>query len=192
MVRPNKIRRHLTIHRINQQEVTAKKRIASLPVRVVGEIRRYDGQKWIRTVLLSDTTSKIQLHLGGEIKLHLNMVKQSDRLKVEKELVRRPKLYSEYPIQGGSEPRANLFFHKNATRGEEAAQPGYMYGSTRMKAMSFFGFPRLRCVSEQMAELCSVEYWNIGVNAVIYRDGNDSIGFHADNDQGEEKILSKL
>jgi alkylated DNA repair dioxygenase AlkB len=35
-------------------------------------------------------------------------------------------------------------------------------------------------------------FWNIGVNPVLYRDGRDHMGFHADNDQGEELILSVL
>jgi hypothetical protein len=61
-----------------------------------------------------------------------------------------------------------------------------------MKAISYKRFPRVECVSKRTAKHCSVDYWNIGVNAVCYRDGSDSIGYHADNDQGEKKILSKF
>jgi alkylated DNA repair dioxygenase AlkB len=193
MGRLDKRQRRLTAHLTIQRDAAAKKRKASLLVRTIGELRRFDGKKWIHSVLLSHNSEcSIKLHLGGEIKVYSNMIRPTDQIKVEKELLRRPKLFREYPIQGGREPRANLFFHKNATYGADAVQPGYKYGSTSMMAISYKGFPGLRCVSKKMAELCSVPYWNVGVNAVFYRAGNDSIGYHADNDQGEEKILSKL
>lgn len=37
-----------------------------------------------------------------------------------------------------------------------------------------------------------VNYWNIGVEAIYYRDGKDRMGLHADDDQGEELILAVL
>jgi alkylated DNA repair dioxygenase AlkB len=139
----------------------------------------------------SDSTFDIKLHLGGAIKVHSNMINPFNQIEVEEELLDHPKLFREYPIQGGREPRANLFFHEKATD-DETEQPGYKYRSTRMKAISYQGFPSLECVSKQTAKHCSVPYWNIGVNAVCYRDGNDSMGYHADNDQGEDTILSKF
>ena len=33
-------------------------------------------------------------------------------------------------------------------------------------------------------------YWDVGVNPVLYRDGDDGIGMHADDDQGEKLILT--
>jgi hypothetical protein len=163
------------------------------PERTIGEIRRFNGKKWIRTELQmkSDSTRDIKLHLGGAIRVHLDMINLFDQIGVEEELMEHPELFREYPIQGGREPRANLFFHEKATDGE-TMQPGYKYRSTRMKAISYKGFPSLEFVSKQTAKHCSVPYWNIGVNAVCYRDGNDSIGYHGDNDQGEDKILSKF
>jgi hypothetical protein len=35
-------------------------------------------------------------------------------------------------------------------------------------------------------------FWNIGVNPVLYRNGRDKMGYHADNDQGEELIMTVL
>lgn len=163
------------------------------PERIIGEIRRFIGKKWTRTELKtkSDGRCDIKLHLGGKIKVYSSMINQFDQIAVEKELLEHPELFREYPIQGGREPRANLFFHEKATDGE-TVQPGYKYRSTRMKAISYKGFPSLEGVSKKTAKHCSVPYWNIGVNAVCYRDGNDSIGYHADNDQGEVNILSKF
>ena len=163
------------------------------PERTIGEIRRFDGKQWIRKELKlkSDSTLDIKLHRGGAIKVHSNMINPFNQIKVEEELLEHPNLFREYPIQGGREPRANLFFHEKATD-DQTVQPGYKYRSTRMKAISYKGFPSLECVSKQTAKRCSVPYWNIGVNAVCYRDGNDSMGYHADNDQGEDTILSKF
>jgi hypothetical protein len=188
----SKAKKHLTA----QREDIAKRRKESQPERSIGEILRFDGKKWNSTALksrvLTDSTCSIKLHLGGEIKVHSNMIKRSDRINVEEELHRRQKFFRECPIQGGREHRANLFFHQNATHCAEEMQPENKYGSTRMMAISYKGFPDLRCVSKKLAEHCSVPCWNVGVDAVFNRDGNDSIGYHADNDQGDEKILSKL
>jgi DNA repair exonuclease SbcCD nuclease subunit len=160
----NKRRRHLAVHLAIQRDAAVKKRKSSLVERTIGEIRRFDGKKWIHTALLSDSTCSIKLHLRGEIKVYLNMIRRTDQIKVEKELLRRPKLFREHSIQDGREPPANLFFHENATcyYGAEAAQPGYKYESTRMMAISYKGFPGLRSVSKKMAELCSVPNWNVG------------------------------
>jgi alkylated DNA repair dioxygenase AlkB len=166
----------------------------SRPKRIVGEIRRFNGDKWIckEVKMKRGSTYDIALHHGGNIKVYSNLINTLNQIKVEKELRKDPKLFREYPIQGGREPRANLFFHEKATDDEIQLQPGYQYRSTRMKAISYNGFPGLERVAKQTAEHCSVPYWNIGVNAVCYRDGNDSMGYHTDNDQGEDTILSEL
>jgi alkylated DNA repair dioxygenase AlkB len=160
----------------------------------VGEIRRFNGEKWTceEVKMKRDSTYDIALHHGGNIKVYSNLINPLNQIKVEEELIEDPKLFREYPIQGGREPRANLFFHEKATDDEIQLQPGYQYRSTRMKAISYNGFPELERVAKQTAEHCSVPYWNIGVNAVCYRDGNDSMGYHTDNDQGEDTILSEL
>jgi alkylated DNA repair dioxygenase AlkB len=139
----------------------------------------------------SDSTCRIKLHLGGVINVYLNMINPIAQIAVEEELLKHPNLFREYPIQAGREPRCNLFFHEKATDGE-TVQPGYKYRSTLMKAISFKAFPSLKHLSQYCARFCSIPYWTIGVNVVFYRDGNDSIGYHADNDQGEDKILSKF
>jgi len=46
--------------------------------------------------------------------------------------------------------------------------------------------------SQEMQKVCNVKSWNVGVNPVFYRDCRDHIGLHADNDQGEDKILTVL
>jgi hypothetical protein len=118
------------------------------PVRIVGEIGRFNGEKWIcekiRMPSDRDSTVDIKLHLGGRLKIFLNMINAFDQIEVEEELMEDPRIFREYKIQGGLEPRAHLLFHKKARDGAgESQQPGYRYGSTRMKAISFKGFPSL-------------------------------------------------
>jgi len=54
--------------------------------------------------------------------------------------------------------------------------PGYVYHGVRMRASSFFLFPTLELLSQEMASMCSVKGWDIGLDVVLYRDGNDTIG----------------
>jgi hypothetical protein len=90
------------------------------------------------------------------------------------------------------EPRVHFLLHEQATDEPEAPQPGYRYGSVRMKACPLQGLPKLCRLSKIVGKRAGVESWNIGVNPVFYRDGKDRIGAHADDDQGESCILSVI
>jgi hypothetical protein len=61
-----------------------------------------------------------------------------------------------------------------------------------MKSVPLDELPQLSALSKKTAELCKVDGWNIGIDSVFYRDGNDSIGKHSDAAQGEEAILAVL
>lgn len=39
---------------------------------------------------------------------------------------------------------------------------------------------------------CLGDFWTIGVDAILYRNGQDSMGFHADDDQGEQLIVTAI
>ena len=43
-----------------------------------------------------------------------------------------------------------------------------------------------------MAKSCNVDKWTIGVSPVLYRDGQDKMGDHCDDDQGEQCICTLL
>ena len=102
--------------------------------------------------------------------------------------------FRQYSIQGGPEPRAHWLLHEQASNQdfETSIQPGYKYGTITMKAKPLSMLPRLHKLAKDMATLCNVDTWNVGVNPVYYRDSRDYIGLHADNDQGEDKIMTIL
>lgn len=50
----------------------------------------------------------------------------------------------------------------------------------------------LTASTSSTAPACLGESWNIGVNPILYRSGKDYMGFHADDDQGEELIVTAV
>jgi len=146
---------------------------------------------------------------GGQLRIYNNLVSETQQTAVTEELM-QCSYFRQYTIQNNPEPRAHFLLHDKATNdfdGED--QPGYRYGSIRMKGRPLSLLPHvqqlakdmeatLMCdyLSENIADESMVEFgacfWNVGVNPVLYRDGRDRIGFHADDDQGEQLILSAL
>ena len=61
-----------------------------------------------------------------------------------------------------------------------------------MKGMSFDRMLNLKRMSDKMAVLGGVPYWNAGVNVILYRNGNDSIAYHCDDTQNEQMIGTAL
>ena len=99
-------------------------------------------------------------------------------------------------------------------------QPGYRYGSVAMKARSYDQLPHTYKFTKDMELLYTSSnstrsptkgmdqsgppsdgdpavddtsvVFNIGAHILLYRDVHDSMGFHADNDQGESYILTTI
>mmetsp|Transcript_8259 Transcript_8259/g.24431 ORF Transcript_8259/g.24431 Transcript_8259/m.24431 type:complete len:147 (-) Transcript_8259:15-455(-) len=63
-----------------------------------------------------------------------------------------------------------------------------------MKARPLSSVRNLQELSRELAKFRNVPggKWNIGVHPVLYRDNRDSMGDHADDDQGETRILCVL
>ncbi len=47
-------------------------------------------------------------------------------------------------------------------------------------------------MTDKVALLAGVTYWNAGVNVILYRNGNDHIAYHSDTSHNEELIGSVL
>lgn len=94
--------------------------------------------------------------------------------------------YRSYPIHGVAvEPRVHALL---------TSKPGrvYAYGGTKMKGeyihqQKYSTFSTI--FKDSCRELC-VDDFKIGMNLICYRDGNDSIGWHQDNNQQEDSILT--
>jgi alkylated DNA repair dioxygenase AlkB len=154
---------------------------------------------WQRTELTNPRTRSAltqksrQIHLprGGTVTIYPGLLSKTQRATLSQELL-SSNLFRQYEIQGMPEPRVHFLLHEQATDEPEAPQPGYRYGSVRMKACPLQGLPKLCRLSKIVGKRAGVESWNIGVNPVFYRDGKDRIGAHADDDQGESCILSVI
>jgi 2OG-Fe(II) oxygenase superfamily len=163
---------------------------------------------------LSSVGCSIDLTMGGKIHIQCNAIsfEQSEPLKQE---MLNNVILRRYPVQNRFEPRVHSLYHAKATTiGVEhddcTPQPSYSYGSAKMKAFRLSNVPRIQALCPLVAKFCKERYndctgefdefaveeivdancWNVGVDSICYRNGDDKIGFHADNDQGEEYIVT--
>ncbi len=60
-----------------------------------------------------------------------------------------------------------------------------------MKAMSIAIVPQVQHYAKLLASKYDLpnHQWGIVVEAIMYRDGNDGVGWHCDNNQNESLIL---
>lgn len=147
-------------------------------------------------------------HDKGQLCIYANILPSDCQKAVTEELMQCSH-FRQYTIQGSPEPRTHFLLHDDATEDFDGdSQPGYGYGNcVRMKSRPLDTMPHVQMLSTAMEKMCrqlddncstadnnavASSYWNIGVNPILYRDGRDRIGYHADDDQGEELILSVL
>ncbi|KAL3927363.1 MAG: hypothetical protein SGBAC_013116 [Bacillariaceae sp.] len=128
------------------------------------------------------------LRRGGNLKVIPNMIGPEMLARLEKEILNCG-LFRQYSLQAQDEPRLHFLLHENATDDFKALQPGYSYAKVWVKARPLSKLPLLERLAKDLADWFGVKSWNIGVHPVLYRGSNDSMGEHADDDQGEEKIL---
>lgn len=147
---------------------------------------------------------------GGQLVIYLNLLSTIRQEQISKELL-TSNGFRQYRVQDNNEPRLHFLLHINGAIDDLAfdkPQPGYKYGSVQMKARAFgASFPQVCRLSGTMQRICQANlvaadgtgncestgvFWNIGADCIIYRNGKDQINFHADDDQGEQLILTVL
>jgi alkylated DNA repair dioxygenase AlkB len=156
----------------------------------------YSPKEWIDFITIDENNSHqfsftIHLKRGGRITIYPNLLSEEQCAEIKKELL-ESSLFRQYRIQGNDEPRMHFLLHEDATMDDTQAQPGYHYASLNMKAKPLNLLPKLEELSGYIADVCGVDKWTIGVDPVIYRDGRDKMGNHADDDQGEKIICALL
>lgn len=69
---------------------------------------------------------------------------------------------------------------------------GYKYGRVTLESHPLNSLPVISKVADNLAFRFHTEnnVWNIGCHLVVYRDGKDSINWHADDTQGEDLVVS--
>jgi alkylated DNA repair dioxygenase AlkB len=141
-----------------------------------------------------------KLPQGGEFRIIKGFLNEEGQSSLERELLEdHRRLFRQYFVQGQKEPRIHFLLHENghdpnasSATEVESKRIGYRYGRVIMLAKPLKNLPFLAKLSNDLAAICQLTSWNIGVNPVLYRDTNDCINLHSDNDQGETTILTLI
>jgi SAD/SRA domain/2OG-Fe(II) oxygenase superfamily len=127
---------------------------------------------------------EVNAELGGTIAVWPELISEATAESIASEAFTSNR-FRRYKVNGGFEPRVHYLLHDEATDDFDGAdQPGYRYSGVNMKSR------RLQSFSTSLAKLCGVPSFNIGVDVVLYRAGKDKIGKHADDTQGEDRVMS--
>jgi hypothetical protein len=99
--------------------------------------------------------------------------------------MRACRFYRQYTRSGVyHEPRFHVLLSSEASSRHDA---GYSYHGIKMKALPIELVPEVASYAREVAGLYGLpgDRWGIGVDLIAYRDGEDSIGWHADDTQGK-------
>jgi alkylated DNA repair dioxygenase AlkB len=136
-------------------------------------------------------SKEFHLARGGTLRIWKDLVDATTLKALRDEMLEEVE-FRRYRIHDTPEPRVHCLYHAGTTETAAEAQPGYRYGNVTLKARPLEEVPRIQQVAQSFADLCHVNEWNIGVMPICYRSGQDRMGKHADDDQGEELILTLL
>ena len=151
----------------------------------------------------NSTTITVNLSRGGTLRILCNILPQNRRKDISRAML-DCKLYRQYSLSkndrlnfvGFQEPRSHVLLSSRAksTFGDDEAfndesnQPGYAYHGVQMKALPIHLVPEVASYAKEFARRYNLPHWDIGVDMIAYKDGLDSIGWHADDTQGESII----
>jgi hypothetical protein len=170
-----------------------------MPLSIIEGEDRQNRPKWTdrqslhsipRRSIKPEESYMYELHRGGTLKIYPNLVNHMETMRLKEDLLDCG-LFRQYQIQGQDEPRLHFLLNEKATNDdfETSPQPGYGYANVKLKARPLKILPELQKLSTKLARVSGVGRWTIGVNPVLYRDCQDKMGSHADDDQGEQVIL---
>jgi len=182
-----------------------------IPKYTYGRIRRYDestGQygSWESLIaydpvrpgdssLYMDRPCVTQLKRGGTIRYFPRIVSEERRNHLAQKC-RDFQEYRQYKFGPGglaNEPRVHVLLSAyaaapNGDASSSTAALGYQYHGIRMQAQPLDSEPAIAALSTELASAYGLPEWNIGCDAIVYRNGNDNIGWHSDDTQGESKV----
>ena len=89
----------------------------------------------------------------------------------------------QYGRKGGTfnEPRLHILLGNDGDM-------GYHYKDVRMAAHNYDMIPGVKPLAHRVAKKLGVDRWRLGVDVIVYGSGNDGIGWHRDNSQGETTV----
>ena len=89
--------------------------------------------------------------------------------------------YRYYSVQAQFEPRVHGLVSSTGS--------SYVYHGVKMASTPLKDVPIVDELAGKYSELIEILEWGIGVDLVQYKDGEDSIDWHADDNQGETSVL---
>jgi len=121
------------------------------------------------------------LNRGGRVGVCTKLLSQEKRKNLSKAM-HQCNLYRQYTrSQVFHEPRFHVLL---STKSQ--SDKGYMYHGVKMKSQSIDLVPEVASYAKELARCYKLpgDQWDIGVDLIVYKDGDDSIGWHADDTQG--------
>lgn len=144
----------------------------------------------------------INLSRGGRLRFNPNLLPPAKRKKLSKAM-HNCKLFRQYSFNKVfHEPRSHVLLSSRIRSNNQdlkssrscndiddggTIQPGYMYHGIKMRALPLDLVPEVANYAEELARHYKLpdNQWDIGVDLIVYKDGEDSIGWHADDTQGK-------
>ena len=118
-----------------------------------------------------------ELNRGGKVGIYTKLLPPLKRESLSKAM-HKCKLYRQYTrSQVFHEPRFHVLLSSKAAH----VNAGYMYHGIKMKARPIHLVPEVAEYASELARYYGLpkDEWDIGVDMIAYKDGEDSIGWHA-------------
>jgi alkylated DNA repair dioxygenase AlkB len=131
----------------------------------------------------------IPLSRGGKLAFRPNVLSEIEQTTLTTTM-QNCKLFRQYSFgETYSEPRSHVLLSSKIKSHEKYSsnspvQPGYVYHGICMKAFPLDQVPEVEQLANRLASLYGVAEWNTGVDMIAYKDGEDRMGWHADDTQG--------
>ena len=160
----------------------------------------YDPDRAGVAGLYTDEPCEVHLKRGGMIRYFPKIVSEERRATLAQKC-RAFQEYRQYKFGPGglaNEPRVHVLLSSKAAAPMSGdygstieAAPGYKYHGIKMQAQPLSSEPVFEALSAELAAVYEFpnQEWNIGCDAIVYRNGNDNIGWHSDDTQGESKVM---
>lgn len=165
------------------------------PRTIIGRRREYNELNaaygpWTNiTICNGESEKRIPLFRGGKLVFRPNVLSKTEQTTLTAAM-QRCKLFRQYSFgETYAEPRSHVLLSSKIKSDEKYnsnshIQPGYVYHGICMKAFPLDQVPAVEMLANRLAKMHNICEWNTGVDMIAYKDGDDRIGWHADDTQG--------
>eukprot|EP00804_Cyclotella_cryptica_P011375 CCRYP_016037-RA/>CCRYP_016037-RA protein AED:0.06 eAED:0.06 QI:353/1/1/1/1/1/10/132/1126 len=178
--------------------------MSTLPVsqdaRIIGRRREYNEAAncygpWSNiSIGPCEAEKPLLLSRGGKVVFRQNVLTCQEQTTLTAAM-QNCKLFRQYSIgETYAEPRSHVLLSSkiksiDKMNGSQQGNPGYAYHGIKMKAYPLDQIPEVERLANRLARFYGIDEWNTGVDLVAYKDGEDRMGWHADDTQGEALVV---